>query len=489
MEKSLIHGLTLFTNYSTIHYIDDRKACYDRQLPEIGLITEMSFGMHQQEVNLLNGVLQNFNHYLSTAYGIANRKYGGHNDRLAGTGQGNVLSGAICRNVSCLIFKQLENMNVGIDLTSPVTRNRIMRLIIAFVDDADFFAYGPNAIQNMLRVISKYNKLYAATGGTGQLKKNNFYAWETVINEYGNTTYKNFTCEITVDNTSIEQIPICNATKSLGVMYTPDSNWTEQFDMMKTKMMDALKKLMVTSVLPHHVHVFYHTYLIKSVYFGCGVIYLTDAQEKELCALQEIPLLRKLRLSTKFPRALMYVNRNSFRLGFLRPKTIIDQLKSKMLVGHTRIRSETASAMLTLHECIQFHFGLSKNFNRLSLYDRYWKMTWIDHAYQALKKRGLDVQNDAWKFRNFSKNTILMDLAVTYSTDASLLKKLNACRLYKRIVYPFELMGFLNNKRTIAFEYDGEHSQIQWDFEFKTVTKPHPTVWKIWRKFLQWLEA
>ena len=174
VEKSFINDLTSFTNYATIHYIDDRKVCYDRQLPEIGFITELSFGMHQQEVNLLNGVLQNFNYYLSTAYGIAKEKYGGHNDRLAGTGQGNVLSGAICRNVSCLIFKQLEKMNAGIDLTSPVTRNRIMRLIIAFVDDADFFWCGPNAIQNMLRIISKYNKLYAATGGTGQLEKTTF---------------------------------------------------------------------------------------------------------------------------------------------------------------------------------------------------------------------------------------------------------------------------------------------------------------------------
>ena len=82
-----------------------------------------------------------------------------------------------------------------------------------------------------------------------------------------------------------------------------------------------------------------------------------------------------------------------------------------------------------------------------------------------------------------------MDLAVTYSTDVVIMKKLNACRLYKKLVYPFELTGFSNTKRTVAFEYDSEPSQIYWDFEFRAVTKPHPTVWKIWRKFIKWVEG
>ena len=41
-------------------------------------------------------------------FGISKHSYGRKDEILAGTGQGNMLSGAICRNQSCLVFKQLE---------------------------------------------------------------------------------------------------------------------------------------------------------------------------------------------------------------------------------------------------------------------------------------------------------------------------------------------------------------------------------------------
>ena len=95
LEKSLIHDLASVTHLPTIHYIDDRKSCYDRKLSEIGKLTERSFGMHRSEVSFLCRILKNFNHYLLTAYGISDNFYGGYYDQLGGTGQENVLSGAI----------------------------------------------------------------------------------------------------------------------------------------------------------------------------------------------------------------------------------------------------------------------------------------------------------------------------------------------------------------------------------------------------------
>ena len=186
--------------------------------------------MSEEEADVLVKVLQNFNYFLATVYGVSGESYGGHNDRLLGTGQGNVLSGAICRNISCLVFKLLENMNLGVDFASPVTRCRLIRSIIAFVDDADFFSNGKDVVAKLQQMITYYNKLYAATGGAGQLEKNQYYLWRTFVDGYGRMKFKDVIDSVYVEHTKIVQTTIATPTKSLGVYYTPHSEWTRQFN-------------------------------------------------------------------------------------------------------------------------------------------------------------------------------------------------------------------------------------------------------------------
>lgn len=110
LEKQLIKDSATVNNLPILHYLDDRQACYDRQLPDIGLLTERSFGMNVNEAVMLCDALKKFRHFISTGHGIACQSYGGQNDLLGGTGQGNILSGSICKNVSCLIFRFLEKI-------------------------------------------------------------------------------------------------------------------------------------------------------------------------------------------------------------------------------------------------------------------------------------------------------------------------------------------------------------------------------------------
>lgn len=86
LQKKVIKDLVNTKNLPFIHYIDDRKACYDRQLPEIGMLVEISFGIAPQVAELFCKVLKNFEHHLSTAYGVSDEFYGGHNDPLGGNG-------------------------------------------------------------------------------------------------------------------------------------------------------------------------------------------------------------------------------------------------------------------------------------------------------------------------------------------------------------------------------------------------------------------
>ena len=93
-----------------MHLFSDLEACYDRQIPEIGGIVEESMGVDRKAIQLITKTVETFKHFVRTGFGISKRSHGGKDEILAGTGQGNMLSGAICRDQSCLVFKRLEKM-------------------------------------------------------------------------------------------------------------------------------------------------------------------------------------------------------------------------------------------------------------------------------------------------------------------------------------------------------------------------------------------
>ena len=48
------------------------------------------------------------------------------------------------------------------------------------------------------------------------------------------------------------------------------------------KIVTSVKKLMNTELTPYQTYMYFNMYMLKSVFFGGGVIELNQAQEKEL---------------------------------------------------------------------------------------------------------------------------------------------------------------------------------------------------------------
>ena len=80
-------------------------------------------------------------HYICTSFGISNQSYGGIDDPHAGTGQGNIASGDICRNKSCLVIKYIEKKNLEATIKSSKDK-QVYRIAIAFIDDTTFSSNG-----------------------------------------------------------------------------------------------------------------------------------------------------------------------------------------------------------------------------------------------------------------------------------------------------------------------------------------------------------
>ena len=87
-----------------------------------------------------------FKHCISTRYGISERCYKGEL-LIAGARQGNKFISNMCRDISCLIIKQLEMQNLGAYFLSLVTLASIVCASVLFVDDTDLSAQGRNVVK------------------------------------------------------------------------------------------------------------------------------------------------------------------------------------------------------------------------------------------------------------------------------------------------------------------------------------------------------
>ena len=95
------------------------------------------------------------------------------------------------------------------------------------------------------------------------------------------------------------------------------------------KMNTAISKLNRIIIQLHLAYVFFNCYLTKSVYFGYGIIEISENQEKALRKLCESKFLKKVELSEKFLRAVLYSRKSALGLGLMKLLTIIDALALK----------------------------------------------------------------------------------------------------------------------------------------------------------------
>ena len=80
-------------------------------------------------------------------------------------------------------------------------------------------------------------------------------------------------------------------------------------------MQEALCKLKSMPLSIANAYMYYNMYLMRKVYFGCGIITLMPNQEKILMKISKSILLRKMGLSKKFLRKMLYTRKSALGIG------------------------------------------------------------------------------------------------------------------------------------------------------------------------------
>ena len=78
------------------------------------------------------------------------------------------------------------------------------------------------------------------------------------------------------------------------------------------------------------------------VYFACGIVQLTPKQEEELEKIYEEPLLIKLQLGRKFPRAALYSRLKALGVGLMKPTTVLAAMAARLYIANTRSFNATS---------------------------------------------------------------------------------------------------------------------------------------------------
>ena len=489
LEKRLMYDSALRTGKPTMHTISDLKACYDRQLPNIGCMVQEAVGVNRHAAKLIQNILPIMQHHVATDYGISTESYGSEVNKLGGTGQGNSVSGAICRDTSCLIFGHLEQQQLGAKIMIPSKNKEIQRVAIAFVDDTDFYSNGQKYNEDMQAIMKQYTELYEATGGKIQESKILYYCWQWRY-ENGRQYIQQKEVRLEVHNVEIKPIKVEEATRTLGVHISPAISWNSQFEVMRKKLDKSVTRFMNMDINAYQAAIYFNTYIITSVYFGCGIVKLSPKEEQELRRLYEAPMLMKLGFSRNFPRHTLYSRRSALGIGLMKPNTIIDMMKLKLYLGNKRKLGNTNEAVVAQEDMRNIEAGRNVKMGE-DPHKRYWKETWIDEVSDLLWEREINLQSPKKNRFYESTNKTMMEYAMEYAQqmncDKNIMYQINFVRMKKGIVFPFEVVGFDGDVRTACYSNINERSPIEWTMGKTIAEDISKKQIQIWDGFLRWL--
>ena len=77
---------------------------------------------------------------------------------------------------------------------------------------------------------------------------------------------------ITINEETIRMINVKNSVKTLSVCISPSLSWKDEFEYVKQKMKSSIKKFMTVDMKLHQVYLYFNTYILTNVFFGCGIV-------------------------------------------------------------------------------------------------------------------------------------------------------------------------------------------------------------------------
>ena len=113
----------------------------------------------------------------------------------------------MCRDVSCLIIKEIENRNLGIMFKVPMREEEEQCVSIYFVDDVDLITEGDDSEVKMQEIIDAHESLHEATGGKTEGIKTKCHAWKWKLRQ-GRRVVHPVKIKLKINGQMLEQLKV-----------------------------------------------------------------------------------------------------------------------------------------------------------------------------------------------------------------------------------------------------------------------------------------
>ena len=173
---------------------------------------------------------------------------------------------------------------------------------------------------------------------------------------------------------------------------------------MVNKMKEAIGRLKNTSIMILTALIYYNMYLSKKVYFGSGIFALNSKQANILKKIYEPVILRKMGLSEKFPRSVLYLRKSALGVELMSPDTIVSSLALKLYAGHNRYKSELSKIIRINEENARLYYGYSSSVLNTKRELKPKVVIWSDEVQEILSSRELTFINYQNKRKWISQN-------------------------------------------------------------------------------------
>ena len=332
-----------------------------------------------------------------------------------------------------------------------------------------------------------------ATGGLLVPEKSHWYLLVPSPNEDGVYSFRSDTTErpLYIKDASRLPVPITrlsihDARRTLGIHYSPDGNWHQQAVVLREKSAAWAAKVSKGGLPRHLVWQAFFTTILKTLQYPLACTCLTESECDSILQPALQALLAGIGVVKTISRQVVYGPVCFQGLG-------IPHLYDTQTIYHVmKLLDYYASTddmnNVLFHGTLEAHCilaGVSSNpFFQPSGVSGYVEKSWISFTLDRMHEQRWSVDIPHLPNLPIRENdTFIMHSFLRHGFSATLLRQLNACRLYLRVLTWGDLVEADGRTLCTAF-LEGSRRCSNHDVRWPVQCKPSPAGWRRWRTAL-----
>jgi len=467
----------------------DAANCYDRMIHKIISMSAIKWGVPGKVIKALLSPLHRAIHHTRTAYGDSEISFTGNN--LQGAGQGNTGAAPFWTMVSTHMIELMKEMEHQATFLSPITKQKIILSLIAFVDDTELFlTQHTNDIHLLVKkaneAINTWKELLKVTGGAMRPEK---CAWTLMRFDKKNNQTQ---LAITIPNsdnieTPIQQYSSKQPRQYLGILQRTDGKENDQIQALLTSIEQWNNQMQSSRLFPSQNLSATLMKISRTILYPLPALTINEKQCTMISNKLYSACLPKCGVSSKFPRDFRYLPQQYQGLGL--PNMFYEQeaAKLKELVYKSYSEGICWKQMELGLEIAQSLLGARDIIFNLNYphYEHMLPQTWLKSMWKFLHDQKLQVRG--WQAKLLPQreyDPTIMEVFIQKGVGKSTLTVLNKCRKYLDVIFLSDICTG-DGKRISALSLNAQH-RCKHINTYSTTTQVKPSVGDkyMWKQYI-----